>query len=70
MIDRAARRMQSMRPKHAEAYLIAFLELVQDELLQACVPQQRVNDELIALALTIKAKAFRGAMWSAPGGCR
>ena len=58
LIARAARRMRSMRPEHAESYLLTLLELVQEQLLEAGIAQPTIDDQLIALARAIKAEAY------------
>ena len=69
LIARAAKRIKSLHnPKHAEEYLIALLEKLQVELHTARISQEKIDDELIALAVTIKATAFRGARRFSPGG--
>lgn len=67
LISRAAARMQSLRAKQAEGYLITLLEQLQDELMAARVPESVIEDQLIALAHAIKAKAYPTAAAS-PGG--
>lgn len=67
LLERAAARMKSLRPKQAESYLITLLEHLQDDLLAAGIPEPVIEDQLVALALAIKAKAYPSAAAS-PGG--
>jgi hypothetical protein len=49
-----------MRARDAGDYLIAVLELLQDELQAARVDQTIIDDELIKFALAAKATAWAG----------
>src|SRR5947209_7119098 len=68
LIERAAQRLRRFGSDEAGDYLIALLELVQDEMPVGHVNQDAIDNQLIALARAIKSAARSSREHHQPGG--